>query len=150
MRCFLPFLPLIESWVKAEYEDHYGDQSKYIKELVNDLIPARALSYACVSHGLDPVHLIAVRYAMNFDQTVYNANSDTSKRDAKWLFELTDIYPLTKELMRTRMLGSIMLIYNTDTDEQPGSLLEDSVHIESADFGRSYNLKHKRASSMFI
>lgn len=133
MKCFVMFLPLIEKMLS----------DKYPKENV-DVIRSRALSYGCVSHGLDPKHIIAVRYAMNKDQATYESHSyPLSRKICKELFELLEeestgpgSFPVTRELMRTRVLGAITVI--EEISREPASL----------DFGLSY-LKPKRAS-MFI
>ena len=136
MKCFVMFLPLIERMVRKQYE----------KDAVSDdFVRSKALSYGCVSHGLDPKHIIAVRYAMIEDQKTYESHSyPLSRKICKELFELLleeestgpGSFPVTRELMRTRVLGAITVIE------------EISREPESLDFGRSY-LKPKRAS-MFI
>jgi hypothetical protein len=108
MKCFVLFLPLIERMVKKQYPT----ESK-------DFVRSKALSYGCVSHGLDPKHIIAVRYAMIKDQTTYQSHSyPLSRKICDQLFGLLleeesagpDSFPLTRELMRTRVLGAITVI----------------------------------------
>jgi hypothetical protein len=112
MKCFVLFLPLIESVVNKKHpsENH-------------DFIRSKALSYGCVSHGLDPKHIIAVRYAMINDIQTYTKNSYTlSKEMCAQLFGLldkkstgTDSYQVTRELMRTRVLGAITVIEDVNS-----------------------------------
>jgi hypothetical protein len=107
MKCFVLFLPLIERMVRKKYEN----ESK-------DFVRSKALSYGCVSHGLDPKHIIAVRYAMIKDKKTYNSRSySLSRTICEQLFGLLeekspgpDSFPLTRELMRARVLGAITVI----------------------------------------
>jgi hypothetical protein len=114
MKCFVLFLPLIERMVRKKHPNES-----------NDFIRSKALSYGCVSHGLDPKHIIAVRYAMHNDQTTYESRSyPLSRKICKELFGLLeeesagpDSFPLTRELMRTRVLGAITVIEDVQTRE---------------------------------
>jgi hypothetical protein len=140
MKCFVMFLPLIESMVRKQYEKEAEKE-----EVSEDFIRSKALSYGCVSHGLDPKHIIAVRYAMIKDKKTYDSRSyPLSRQICGELFGLleeestdSDLFPVTRELMRTRVLGAITVIEDVQKRENGAS-----------DFGRSY-LKPKRAS-MFI
>jgi hypothetical protein len=140
MRCFVLFLPLIERMVRKQYEQEVKKDA-----VSDDFIRSKALSYGCVSHGLDPKHIIAVRYAMTKDQKTYDSHSyPLSRQICDELFGLLleeestgpGSFPVTRELMRTRVLGAITVI--EEISREPVTL----------DFGRSY-LKPRRAS-MFI
>lgn len=140
MKCFVMFLPLIESMVRKQYKEEAKEDA-----VSDDFIRSKALSYGCVSHGLDPKHIIAVRYAMIKDQDTYNIHSySLSRYICNQLFGLLreeestgpGSFPVTRELMRTRVLGAITVIEE---------ISKEPVNI---DFGRSH-LKPRRVS-MFI
>jgi hypothetical protein len=137
IQCFCAFLPMIEHDLRLN------------KDATNkDEIRVRALSYGCVSHGLDPAHLIALRYAIIKDKKEWSKVHEFNKNLANSLFENKADMPLTTELMRTRILGSVVrfeVTLRTLKQEQKNEMLE-SDGAES--FGRS-SLSRKRAS-MFI
>ena len=98
---FFYFLPMIEDTLR-EKKGTLGD----------DEIRARAMSYAAVSHGLDPTHLIAARYAMRFEREFFETTEANEVMTE--LFSGNREMPLTKELMRTRIFASILVMDSVD------------------------------------
>ncbi len=70
------------------------------------------MSYAAVSHGLDPTHLIAARYAMLFEPAFFETTEANEVMTE--LFSGNREMPLTKELMRTRIFASILVMDSVD------------------------------------
>ena len=143
VKCFCAFLPMIEHYL----QNKNGDKSA----IALDELRARALSYACVSHGLDPAHLIALRYAMNNDDTNWGEVKKLNKELAESLFRENADMPLTTELMRTRILGAVVRFdatLKTLSEEDQTRFLRNRDYKYTESFGRSY-LSQKR-SSMFI
>ncbi len=115
--CFAAFLPMIEHKIKSNNPS-----------ITDDELSARALSYGCVSHGLDPRHLIAVRYTMVVRPDLlksYRAHSVASG-----LFDLQETMPITRELMRTRMLGSIVAIDQVKSRQSFGTVMRHAARRE--------------------
>jgi hypothetical protein len=144
VKCFCAFLPMIEDYLLNKN----GDKSA----IAVDERRARALSYACVSHGLDPAHLIALRYAMNNDNLNWDEADQENKDLAVSLFRENAHMPLTTELMRTRILGAVVRFDATfsklsEANRKKFLINSDDTH-DTESFGRSY-LSRKR-SSMFI
>jgi hypothetical protein len=128
-----------------------GDKPK-TSATAPDELRARALSYACVSHGLDPAHLIALRYALINDKSNWDEADKENKDLAVSLFRENAQMPLTTELMRTRILGAVVRFDATlstlsEADRKNFLIYSDDAHYTES-FGRSY-LSRKR-SSMFI
>jgi hypothetical protein len=137
IQCFCAFLPMIEHDLRLNTSATNKDE-----------IRVRALSYGCVSHGIDPAHLIALRYAMINNNKEWSKVHEFNKNLAFSLFKNNADMPLTTELMRTRILGSVVrfeVTLRTLNQEQKKKMLE-SDGAES--FGRS-SLSRKR-TSMFI
>ena len=101
LKCFGAFLPMIEDKLRDDSSD-----------LGKDEIRARAMSYAAVSHGLDPKHLIAARYAMLFERELFETTEANEVMTE--LFSGNGEMPLTKELMRTRIFASILVMDSVD------------------------------------
>ena len=96
LMCFCAFLPMIEHKLRAEGKTG------------NDAIRAEAMSYSCVSHGLDPKHMIAARFAMTVDK--FNFTGTRAEEIAMELFSGDPEWPLTNALMRTRIFASVIVI----------------------------------------
>ena len=96
LMCFCAFLPMIEHKLRAK------------GKIGNDAIRAEAMSYACVSHGLDPRHMTAARYAMTVDEAKFTGTQ--AKNIVTELFSGDPKWPLTNALMRTRIFASIIVI----------------------------------------
>jgi hypothetical protein len=119
LRCFGAFLPMIEDKLRDDSSD-----------LGKDELRARAMSYAAVSHGLDPKHLIAARYAMLFDTKLFETTEANEVMTE--LFSGNGEMPLTKELMRTRIFASILVMDSVDRLYQVPAYKEK---LESHGFG---------------
>jgi len=125
MKCFLMVAPIFLDPTESSYPSPDSKISK-------------ALSYGLMSHGLDPKHLLALRYTMDHEEEKYkNQSYELSRSFVESMFNAPHDLQVTRELMRTRVLGSIMII------------MKETPDLETTQgFGRSYRGSSRR--SMFI